>query len=218
MSDSRVEVLQRIRGALKRTGPAAWSVQQSLHDRIASHRISVRPIYGEEVIARFLNKHVAVHGTYDWVDASNDVMDAVVAYLDRHSIAPKVVTGSGSMIDSLSWPNEYTVERRPAVKLDKVTISEAFVGIAETGTLVLLSAPSAPASHNYLPDDQIVLLDIKRVVRYQEDVWTLLRDELARLPRTVSLITGPSKTGDVEQTIEYGAHGPRRLHIILIGS
>ena len=218
MSDSRVEVLQRIRSALKRTGPAAWSVQQSLRDRIASHRISVRPIYGEEVIARFLNKHVEVHGTYDWVDAPNHVMDAVVAYLDSHSIAPKVVIGSGSMIDSLTWPDGCAVDCRPAVKSDKVSISEAFVGIAETGTVVFLSAPSAPASHNYLPDDQIVLLDIKRVVRYQEDVWILLRDELARLPRTVSLITGPSKTGDVEQTIEYGAHGPRRLHIILIGS
>ena len=218
MNDSRAEVLRRIRGALKRTGPAAWSVQQSLHDRIASHRSSVRPIYSEEVTARFLEKHCAVHGTYDWVDAPNDVMDAVVAYLDRHSITPNVVTGSGKLIDALSWPNECTVERRPAVKLDKVSISEAFVGIAETGTLVLLSAPSAPASHNYLPDDQIVLLDIKRIVRYQEDVWTLLREELARLPRTVSLITGPSKTGDVEQAIEYGAHGPRRLHIILIGS
>ena len=51
-----------------------------------------------------------------------------------------------------------------------------------------------------------------------EDAWDRLRaaEGEGRLPRTVNFITGPSRTGDIEQTIQMGAHGPRRLHVILV--
>jgi L-lactate dehydrogenase complex protein LldG len=99
-----------------------------------------------------------------------------------------------------------------------VAVSEAFAGVSETGTLVMRSAPSVPPSHNFLPDDHIVLLQKERILRWQEDVWTLLRAENVFPPRAVNFVTGPSKTGDIEQTIQYGAHGPRRLHVLIIES
>jgi L-lactate dehydrogenase complex protein LldG len=71
-------------------------------------------------------------------------------------------------------------------------------------------------SHNFLPDDHIVIADCERIVRYQEDVWSLLRVDDHFPQRAVNLITGPSKTGDIEQTIQYGAHGPRRLHVLIV--
>ncbi len=55
-----------------------------------------------------------------------------------------------------------------------------------------------------------------QIVRHLEDLWAQLRARLDGMPRAVSLITGPSKTADVEQTMQYGAHGPRRLHVILV--
>jgi len=51
-----------------------------------------------------------------------------------------------------------------------------------------------------------------------EDAWALLRAERCSLPRATNIITGPSRTADVEQTIQLGAHGPRRLHVLLMGS
>jgi L-lactate dehydrogenase complex protein LldG len=78
------------------------------------------------------------------------------------------------------------------------------------------SSAENPPSHNFLPDDHIVVLHQQRIVRWTEDVWALLRKEDAFPPRAVNFITGPSKTGDIEQTIQYGAHGPRRLHILII--
>jgi L-lactate dehydrogenase complex protein LldG len=81
---------------------------------------------------------------------------------------------------------------------------------------VLCSGPSAPTSHNFLPEDHIVVVDSTRIFRHQEDVWTLLRNREDAAARVVNLITGPSKTGDIEQTIQYGAHGPRRLHLLIV--
>ena len=95
-------------------------------------------------------------------------------------------------------------------------ISEAFAGIAETGTLAFLSTPQTPPCHVFLGEDHLVVLDTSRIIRHQEEVWQWLRTEYSTFPRALNLITGPSKTGDVEQTIEYGAHGPRRIHVFLI--
>ena len=48
------------------------------------------------------------------------------------------------------------------------------------------------------------------------DLWARLRMESRGMPRALNLITGPSRTADVEQTIQLGAHGPRSVHVILL--
>ncbi|MDH3695375.1 MAG: lactate utilization protein, partial [Gammaproteobacteria bacterium] len=98
---------------------------------------------------------------------------------------------------------------------DTAALSSAYAAVAENGTLVLLSDKATPTSHNFLPDDHLVVVQVPKVFRYLEDVWEELRTGRG-IPRAVNLITGPSKTADVEQTIQYGAHGPRRLHVILV--
>ena len=69
----------------------------------------------------------------------------------------------------------------------------------------------------FLAEDHLVILDIERIVKYQEELWGVLRSTQPAWPRAVNLVTGPSKTADVEQTIEYGAHGPRRVHVLAVG-
>ena len=81
---------------------------------------------------------------------------------------------------------------------------------------MLLSGPEHPTTLNFLPEDHVVVLRESRIVPHLEDAWALLRKERATMPRTVNLICGPSKTGDVELVILEGAHGPRRLHVVVV--
>jgi L-lactate dehydrogenase complex protein LldG len=97
-----------------------------------------------------------------------------------------------------------------------VGLSWALAGVAETGSLLLASGPHTPTALNFLVDDFLCVLPIDRLVPHLEDAWQLVRGELGVLPRALNLITGPSRTADVEQTIQLGAHGPRRLHLLLL--
>ena len=106
---------------------------------------------------------------------------------------------------------------------DLVSVQHAFAGIAETGTLMLPSAPERPTTLNLLADTAIVVLRASRVVGPYEEAWDLLRQERhddpatgSFMPRNVMLVTGPSRSADIEQTLELGAHGPRQLHLVLI--
>ncbi|MDX1401836.1 MAG: LUD domain-containing protein, partial [Kiloniellales bacterium] len=112
----------------------------------------------------------------------------------------------------------FDVSEGPARADDGASLSPAFAGVAETGTLMLHSGEKIPTTLNFLPDDHIVLLKASRIVAGYEDGWDLLRAQSkdGLLPRTVNFITGPSRTADIEQKIELGAHGPRRLHILLL--
>ena len=92
----------------------------------------------------------------------------------------------------------------------------AFAGIAETGTLMLLSAPATPTTLAFLPETSLVVLPTERILRAYEDGLALLRQEHAALPRSINFITGPSRSGDIEQTLQLGAHGPRRLCVLLV--
>lgn len=102
-----------------------------------------------------------------------------------------------------------------------VAVSHAYCAIADTGTLVLLSAPNHPTGLNFLPEHHVVLLDSNRIVEKKYDVWNLMRKEGSAAPftlppRAINLISGPSRTADIEQTIQLGAHGPRSLTVILV--
>ena len=104
-----------------------------------------------------------------------------------------------------------------AVDADLVGISGCFCAIAETGTLLLLSGPDSPATVSLLPETHIALVQVSRIVATMEDAFALLRSERGSLPRALNFISGPSRTGDIEQTIVLGAHGPYRVHILLVG-
>jgi L-lactate dehydrogenase complex protein LldG len=110
------------------------------------------------------------------------------------------------------------LRRGRAEASDHVSITGAMAGIAETGTLVMASGPDHPVSLNLLPDTHVVVLREADIVAGYEEVWELLRARYGKngMPRTVNTITGPSRTGDIEQTIELGAHGPRRMHIVVV--
>jgi L-lactate utilization protein LutC len=144
-----------------------------------------------------------------------DVPAAVAAYLAAHQLPRQAICWPALM--SLPWPAAgMDVSARAAQGTDLVGITGAFCAIAETGTLMLLSGPDMPASVSLLPETHIAVLDTRRIVATMEDAWGRLRVEQGALPRAVNFISGPSRTADIEQTVTLGAHGPYRVHILLV--
>ena len=102
---------------------------------------------------------------------------------------------------------------------DKACLSRAIVAAAETGTLFLVSGADNPTTLNFLPEFHMVLVKASDIVGSYEEAWDRLRKIYGErtLPRTVNMISGPSRTADIEQTIVRGAHGPRRLYVLIQG-
>jgi L-lactate dehydrogenase complex protein LldG len=145
------------------------------------------------------------------------VPDAIAIYLAQHNLAPMLVAAPHPVLQSIPF------EQTPLLRVrfgssgahDTVALQHGFAGIAETGTLMLPSGPARPVLNNLLPDHAIVLLQAADIVASYEDAFDRLRAE-GLMPRNVMLVTGPSRSADIEQTLELGAHGPRRLHVLII--
>jgi L-lactate dehydrogenase complex protein LldG len=100
---------------------------------------------------------------------------------------------------------------------DEVGLSHAIAAVAETGTLVLASGPDNPVTLNFLPETHIVVVEDKNIVGPYEDAWVKVRARFGDrlMPRTVNMISGPSRTADIGGKLVLGAHGPRRLCVII---
>jgi L-lactate dehydrogenase complex protein LldG len=118
----------------------------------------------------------------------------------------------------LDWTSAgLSIEVRPTVGDDLLGITGVFCAIAETGTLVIAAGADAPTATTLLPETHVAIVPANRIVDTMEDAFALIREERGRAPRAINLISGPSRTGDIEQTIVLGAHGPFRVHILVVG-
>ena len=214
----------RIRRALGVSGDEA-DRRQAVAGRLGSHARNIVPkrtsVDAAAQIALFRAEAQAVQATVEEAEDLAAIPELVASYLRRHNLPQRLRRGEDSLLAGLPWSEStpsLAVETGPARPSDETSLSRAFAGVAETGTLVLISGPDNPTTLNFLPETHIVVLPKSAVTGSYEDVWDSLRQRFgeAVMPRTVNLITGPSRTGDIEQTIELGAHGPRRLHVILV--
>ncbi len=152
------------------------------------------------------------------------VPGAVAEYLASQNLPSQFVMAPHPELQAMPWGERpmLTIREGRAEATDLVSVQQVFAAVAETGTLMLPSAPERPTTVNLLPDTAIAVLRATRVVGPYEDAWDLLRAEHNAqpsggfMPRNVMLVTGPSRSADIEQTLELGAHGPRRLHVVLI--
>jgi L-lactate dehydrogenase complex protein LldG len=225
MSEAREQVMARVRRAAKgaeRSAEAEAALAARLADPpkgILPARIQLPPA---ELLALFRTMAREASASLTQVAEAGDIPDEVARYLKQENLAPRLRMAPDPALEALAWAAHplIEVETGPAREADQVSLTGAFAGIAETGTLMLLSGPKGPTTLNFLPETHIVVLEAAAVVGAYEDAWASLRavHGPAKMPRTVNMITGPSRTGDIEQTIHLGAHGPRRLHIVLVGS
>jgi L-lactate dehydrogenase complex protein LldG len=222
---ARNQVLGALRRALKPTVPpeqrrAAVEARLKGHPQGPQPQRAQRP-HGAQ-IALFTEMAREVSATVTEVASTDQVPRAIADYLKGENLPAALRLAPDPALEELPWRDQplLQVQSGRAEPGDEVSVTQAFAGIAETGTLVLLSGSSGPTTLNFLPDNNIVVLPAESVVGRYEEAWDRLRARFGPgvMPRTVNLITGPSRTADIEQTIQLGAHGPRRLHIVIVGA
>jgi L-lactate dehydrogenase complex protein LldG len=186
--------------------------------------VSARPVWVSErlvpaflsldhahLVEMFCEKVIMAQATVETVPSGNDV-PAIVA--NRFPDADIVVS---EILDNLPWSR--VPLRRVELDLNKdgiIAVTDCFAGVAETGTLVMLSGPNRDSRLNFVSQTQVVVVDASSIVGPYEDVWKRMADETISMPRSVNFVTGPSRTADIEQTIELGAHGPGEIHVIIV--
>lgn len=216
MSSAREQILGAIRQGLGRDGPSA-SAQAEVDARLQGQGSeSLRPKLPDgDPVALFRAGLEQLLGTLSELPGLHELPAAVARYLQDENLSEPVAIAPA--LQAIDWQQAGLAPRfGRATGDEQVAVSLAFCGIVETGSLVLLSGPDTPTTLNFLPEHHLVVLHRDDLVAHIEDVWTRMRDNNDNWPRTVNIITGPSRTADIEQTIQLGAHGPRRLHVLLV--
>ena len=176
---------------------------------------------GEAKTVLFEQRAGKVSASVVRVASTADVPAAVSEYLRGRNLPAAVRLGADKRLAAMPWDKQRALELRQGRSdgHDDVGVSHAFGGIAETGTLVMTSGPDNPSTINFLPEHHIVVVDVDEIDGDMEAVLARIRKKFGkgRMPRTLNFITGPSRSGDIEQKIVLGAHGPRALHIIIVG-
>ncbi len=220
-------MLEAIRRGLHR-GPLPADQVAMLRGRLMSHPRHLIParsqVPREEQIALFVYNVEKEHGTVQHIQGLNEVPEAISTYLAQQNLPPEMVIAPHPELQSISWSDQklLTVRFGRGEGTDLVSVQQGYAGIAETGTLMLPGTPERPTTLNLLAETEIVLLRTRRLVGAYEEAWDLLRSEHSDnetgrfMPRNVMLVTGPSRSADIEQVLELGAHGPRRLHVLLL--
>ena len=218
---SKQAILGAIQRGLKR-GPLSADAQATLRERLARHPRHLVPartaVPRPEQVAMFVRYVETEFGTVDRVPDAEAVPGAVVTYLASHNLPSIAVMAPHPELRAIPWGDRpmLMLHEGRAEATDLVSIQHGWAAVAETGTLMLPSGPDRPTTLNLLADTAIVVLRTSRVLPAYEDAWDRLRTEFGTMPRNVMLVTGPSRSADIEQTLELGAHGPRRLHIVMI--
>lgn len=220
---ARDTILSRVRSAL---GPSASGSDRAavVANRLAEAPAGVIPARGQLApdarLDLFCEMAEKVSASVERVASHADVPAAVSAYLRSKNLPASIRMGADTRLAAAPWAAQASLEVRsgPSDGTDETGVSHAFAGIAETGTLVLHSGPDNPTTINFLPEHHIVVVDAADVAGDLESALTRVRETFGKgeMPRTVNLVTGPSRSGDVEQKIILGAHGPRALHLIVV--
>mgnify|MGYP000402407802 CR=1 FL=1 len=215
---ARDNILARIRAARGIRGPMLDAERAEVAADIAAPQAGPSLGWDEEPAARFRAKAEALSSTLDEAATFAAVPAAVARYLKAGKLPLTAVVWPS--LQELDWVGAgIRVAARAARGDDMVGITGAFCAIAETGTLMTLSGAERPPSVSLVPETHVAVLPAQRIVRTMEDAWALLRQERPQntMPRAVNFISGPSRTADIEQTLVLGAHGPYRVHIVIVG-
>lgn len=220
---ARDTVLGSIRRSLGVNGEEAPRAQM-VASRLGAHPHGVIPARGqgtaEEKLALFLRMVEVSKASAEVLAGPAEVPAAVARYLRSRNLPHAIRKGADPRLSAMPWASEPALEvnEGPTAGDDLVSVSHAFAAVAESGTAVLLSGADNPTTLNFLPDHHLVVVAAREIEGDYETVWDKLRAGFGdhAMPRAVNWITGPSRSGDIEQTHLLGAHGPRSVHVLVL--
>ena len=220
---ARDAILGRVRKALRKTGSDEGALAAA-EAYIAAHAQGPRPKMPDDLVARFMQRATDMASTVERIGSEAEIPAAVARYLDALELPPALAAQKSHA--GVCWPEfadldwagaGLSIEARPTVGNDRLGITGSFCAIAETGTLVFTTGADTPTATTLLPDTHVAVVRADRVVAGMEEAFALVRAANGGMPRAMNMISGPSRTGDIEQTIVLGAHGPYRVHLLLLG-
>ncbi len=220
---ARAAIMGRVRRALNVQGDDP-SRRAAAERYVAEHRQGPRPTMPADLVTRFIQRARDMASTVEALASRAEIPLAVARYLDALEVPPALAEQKTR--DGVCWPGfadldwkgaGLAIEARPTRGHDRLGITGCFCALAETGTLVFTSGADSPTGTMLLPDTHIAVVQTARIVSGMEEGFALVRAERgADWPRAINHVSGPSRTGDIEQTIVLGAHGPYRVHILLV--
>jgi len=170
-------------------------------------------------INRFIDKVEASQASIEQT-TRRGLAKAIAEWLRDHNLPAEIRMGKDKRLDIIRKENgkSLTVHNGPSDGKDLTGVSHGECGVVETGTLAMASGEDNPTTINFLPENHIIVVNQSDVVSHYEDIWPRLRETYGtgNMPRALNMITGPSRSADIEQTLLLGAHGPVRLHVLLV--
>ncbi len=217
--NAREEILAAIRSRLANPGaggvtPASFMPIQ----RNECGRDARGPRSNGDRLNQFVERAKAAAAQVKVLANYGEIPSAIVDALRLRNLPAIVHLPPDPSLEHIRWSDAPGLSiMRLAPTGDDIAVAIAPYAIAETGTLVYLSSPVRPPSWHFRPGVEIALLDANAI---HADLEAVLERTVGRgaLPSTVNLVTGPSRTGDIEQTLELGAHGPKELIILIVPS
>lgn len=219
MSGARESILLEVRAATEGGNGNAEVVAARLNARSAN----VQPARSAEdatIVSRFVDEATRAGTDVREAATPQEVPGIVAAYLREQNMGSDLRVSGDPLAQDIPWEDEslISVSTGPAGPGDSASLSVALAGIAETGTLMMRSSANNPAMLNYLPLAHVAVLPKSRIVGGYETAWNMVRELSGGgrfMSRMINLITGPSRTADIEQQLLMGAHGPQK-HLIVI--
>lgn len=170
--------------------------------------------HGAARLTQFMAKFEAAAGTVGRVSSVAELPRALAHELRKRNLPAAIRLGADPMLAGLDWGTIETSQGPGRIE-EPATLSRAEFGMAETGTLVLASGKDNPVTLTFLGETHFVVLREREICGGFEDLWAAWRAR-GLDPRTINMVTGPSRSADIGQVLQLGAHGPVALHAFLV--
>lgn len=222
--NARNAIFSKIRKSLAVSGDDQ-ARKATVVSRIAEAKPGLIPARGQlpdaERVQLFITYAEKFGATVTRIGSIAELPGEVSHYLKSRNLPASVRMGEDSLLQDAHFESEpvLTVLSGASDGMDLAAVSHARAGVAESGTLVLTSGPDNPVTLNFLPEYHIVAVKAEDIGGSLEEAFSGITETYGKgdMPRTVNFVTGPSRSGDIEQKIIMGAHGPRALHIVVVG-
>ena len=213
---ARETILNAVRSGLGNTAVDPAAVRRDA-DALLQDLPSIRPaLLADGLVDAFIARVTSpkVAATAERIASASELPAAVGRYLETFGLPAVVALQPAAPLQDLDWSG---FELHDKVAPDEmIAIGVARWGIAETGSLVFHSGADTPILANFLPLHHLVMVRADTILPFLDDYAAATAGQ--RPPRNVNIVTGPSGTTDIEGSLVLGAHGPRFLHVVIVGT